>query len=567
MALGCLLVAWMGTVRAQSFPDGAGDLTVRLFSTAPVRAVRMISNGSTVRICARCSTTALPASSTMEWRSSEPGKTVLNGRTVTDVEVAGQLQIKVEDGREVSAAGRWRIAPAADGLHVLLTTPSERYVMAVLASEASPGEPAESLKALAVVVRSFALGNARRHGGKGLCDSTHCQAARFRSPSPAVAEAVRATAGETIWFGSHRVAGYFSQNCGGRTEDAAVVWGGGSKPWLPSHADPFCQRSPSQWHAVVSAEDVRRALEVEGPQLGRVEAVGVMQRDASGRVGRLRIAFAKGTREVRAEDFRLALGRALGWNELRSDWYTLQWERGQVVFDGKGHGHGVGLCQAGAAAMAGEGKGYREILRFYFPGSEVRVRPDDTGWHRFSADGWSLDAVGDESALRSAGGRALAKARGLWSVRETARPEVRMYPSTELFRQTTGEPGWILASTRDARIALQPLPVVLRHGSLEGLLTHEFLHSLIEQDARATAPLWFREGLVGALLEERCGKAGRWGPSQVEAGLRNPATQEDSQRAHQAACGWVRPLLAARGVESLRGWLRSGVPADVMPRQ
>ena len=39
---------------------------------------------------------------------------------------------------------------------------------------------------------------------------------------------------------------------------------------------------------------------------------------------------------------------------------------------GQGWGHGVGLCQIGAAVMGEEGYDYKEILRHYYPGSEVK---------------------------------------------------------------------------------------------------------------------------------------------------------------------------------------------------
>ena len=41
------------------------------------------------------------------------------------------------------------------------------------------------------------------------------------------------------------------------------------------------------------------------------------------------------------------------------------------VFTTHGYGHGVGLSQYGAKAMAEDGKDWREILEWYFPGCEV----------------------------------------------------------------------------------------------------------------------------------------------------------------------------------------------------
>jgi stage II sporulation protein D len=42
-----------------------------------------------------------------------------------------------------------------------------------------------------------------------------------------------------------------------------------------------------------------------------------------------------------------------------------------VEFLGAGSGHGVGLCQWGARLQAEKGRNYGQILKFYFPGSEL----------------------------------------------------------------------------------------------------------------------------------------------------------------------------------------------------
>ena len=41
-----------------------------------------------------------------------------------------------------------------------------------------------------------------------------------------------------------------------------------------------------------------------------------------------------------------------------------------ITIDGRGHGHGRGLSQLGAKVAAEQGVGYREILGFYYPGTE-----------------------------------------------------------------------------------------------------------------------------------------------------------------------------------------------------
>ena len=106
-------------------------------------------------------------------------------------------------GRSLSAAGRWTISWQRDGLRVLLTLPSENYVIAALNGEAAPDEPMASLKAMAISMRTFALENANRHQRGGLWALRQHPlpgAAPGQSP-PRGGARVRETAGETLWFG------------------------------------------------------------------------------------------------------------------------------------------------------------------------------------------------------------------------------------------------------------------------------------------------------------------------------------------------------------------------------
>lgn len=549
----------MSKAFAQSTEHEATDVTVRLYSTLTVRAVRIVPLNASMRVCAGCVASLMPAQLAV---SAISGQLMLNGRAAQELEISGRIRMMAEGGPVESGAGQWRITAATDGLHVLLTIPSERYVMAVLQSEAGANEPTESLKALAVTARSFALTNPRRHGAEVLCDSTLCQAMRMGDVPASIESAVQATAGETLWLGGERVPGYFTQSCGGMTEDAAVMWGGGHKPWLVTHADNYCLRAPSPWHTEMSVAELSDALQAEGWKLGHgIVGVHVAQRDASGRARTVLIGVGDEQMHLPAASLRFAVNRSLGWNRLRSDWYEVNVQGGRVVFDGKGYGHGVGLCQGGATEMAKEGKNYREILAFYFPSASVRVEASDSGWIQSYGSGWTLRATSDAGLLISAGNQALLRAHALFP--SDVRPTVTVYPTTELFRQATKEPGWMLGVTRGPAIALQPWNIVQQHGGGSALLLHEYLHSMVESDAGGAAPLWLREGLVEALAKER-GEVTKMNAVQMDAALQHPSTQAEDEQAHRAACGLVRSLLAKYGLETVRGWLRNGIPRGVV---
>ena len=67
----------------------------------------------------------------------------------------------------------------------------------------------------------------------------------------------------------------------------------------------------------------------------------------------------------------MIVGRALGWNVIKSSRFDVVRAGANFVFRGTGFGHGLGLCQEGAHALARRGSTYRQILGHYFPGTGI----------------------------------------------------------------------------------------------------------------------------------------------------------------------------------------------------
>ncbi|HEX8147026.1 MAG TPA: SpoIID/LytB domain-containing protein [Pyrinomonadaceae bacterium] len=273
-----------------------------------------------------------------------------------------------------------------------LRLPLEDYVFGVLAAEGSVETEAESLKALAVAARTYAVHNLRRHARDrfDLCDTTHCQRfmpVRDESARPDFYElarrAVRETAGEVLRDPSGRVAeSYFSAACGGRTADASKLWGASNAPaHLRGVSDETCAATTEGWTDVIPAARLLKALQAdERSDVGaRLEGVRVVRRD---RTGRAELVELNGQRRrlLRGWDFKIIVGRTLGWSVLKSSRFEVSRAGSAYVFRGTGFGHGLGLCQAGAHVSAARGASYRQILARYFPGAGVgELRDGDFG--------------------------------------------------------------------------------------------------------------------------------------------------------------------------------------------
>jgi stage II sporulation protein D len=129
------------------------------------------------------------------------------------------------------------------------------------------------------------------------------------------------------------------------------------------------------WTRRFTAKELGAKLrEREGTRTaGDPTGVAVTSRGASGRARTVAVATAKGSVTLTGLEIRFALGLP----ESLFNVVAGKDEDGERVFTfyGRGWGHGVGLCQTGAFGMALSGRGYREILAHYYPGTELGPAP------------------------------------------------------------------------------------------------------------------------------------------------------------------------------------------------
>ena len=425
------------------------------------------------------------------------------------------------------------------GGHVV-ELPAERYVAGVLTGESSVFRNEEALKAMAVAARTYAARMRGRHTNEGFdfCATTHCQRLDLDAVDVRVTKAAATTEGELLWFEGKPAFSVYSRDCGGRRE----VWPDLDTPYLQAARDPYC--TPVAWSWTAVPGPLMRALKASGLTVPEdLTGVAILDRTASGRAKTLALIGKNRSAPIAAGSFRFAVGRALGWNTLRSEFYEVH----GLSFRGKGQGHGVGLCQSGADAMAGAGKSYREILAFYYPGTQVSRTGAGVKWTRLAGEGVSLWTARPERDRKLLGAaeriRRELQLAGGW--------EVRVYPDVETFRNATGEPGWVAAHTSGRRIDMQA----------SASLRHEMLHGMVESRAVPGLPLWFREGLV-EWLGNPARNRDREGAAD-DTNIRQRQDRARAQRANDAARARVAALINRYGEATVMGWLERGLPAEV----
>ncbi|MBN2274319.1 MAG: SpoIID/LytB domain-containing protein [Bacteroidales bacterium] len=239
----------------------------------------------------------------------------------------------------------------------------EKYIAGTVETEGGPNAHPEFYKAQCILARTFAVKNFYRHGTEGynLCDTEHCQAYKGKSRmNPEIQAAARATKGLVLMDRyNHLVNPLYHSNCGGMTSDAARVWGK-PLPYLQPVTDPFCRNSRNAtWKAILSRSEWINYLVSKGFNKRLLQ-----QSDFTCNPAVREKYYRIGERQVELTEIRKDLG-------LKSTFFSITTEEGQVVLHGRGYGHGVGMCQEGAMEMAKKGYVYVDILHFYF--TNVRI--------------------------------------------------------------------------------------------------------------------------------------------------------------------------------------------------
>ncbi len=315
-----------------------------------------------------------------------PGKYMFAAKggviTINDKPRGGAWRLKSQDPATLLQAGTntYRgtlvVKPAAgDKVTIIDELDIDDYLKGVLPREAVVTWPDQSLRAQAVASRTYLASHLNRHSDQGfdLCSDVHCQVfGGATKEHPRTNEAVDATRGQILTYDGKPVTAYFSADCGGHTERVGAVWGLTDVPYLPSQRCDWDRSAPwFLWKNTFTNEYILASLKaknlVKGTQL---RSLSVTKKSTSRRAERMSVRTDAGLYTMSGNDFRIALNP----EKIRSTLFTsVERLKGGYVFAGKGWGHGIGMCQFGAKGLAEIGKDYREILSYYYPGTELSV--------------------------------------------------------------------------------------------------------------------------------------------------------------------------------------------------
>lgn len=247
----------------------------------------------------------------------------------------------------------------------------EAFMAGAAACEMPPDWPDAALQAQMVASRSYAQAQSQPMTvNSAQCsgwteesilklrwgDDFEAAYARLQALAAQVSDAV------LLYDGTPAAACYHAASCG-HTEASQNVW---------LTALPYLQGVDSPWDR--TAPDFEVTVEYTAPQLSDAVASltgAVPQGDAAGWLGDTVWDAAGYVQSITIAGQKLTGSEVRGALGLRSACFSMAWDGAVFTVTTRGYGHGVGMSQYGAKAMAEGGSSWREILAYYFPGTQL----------------------------------------------------------------------------------------------------------------------------------------------------------------------------------------------------
>jgi stage II sporulation protein D len=298
--------------------------------------------------------------------------------------------------------GKLEFSITDKGIKIVNIVNTEEYLYSVIAGEMMPNWPIESLKAQAVIARSYLFYKTKysEHlkDGYDICDDQHCQVyGGVGEETSNTNNAVDQTRGEILTCNGKVINALYYSSCGGHTQGSSEVFGWGDEQylkgvfdgnddnifpsssseleyWLKSKPKAYCNQEflkyPQgfRWVRIIPIEIMNEKIN-RYKKIENIKEIICIGRSSAGNVKKVII---RGELEDLIIEKENLIRRLLGLGSLRS---TLFWiethfdkKNNPIEFTvyGGGWGHGIGLCQSGAAGMAIEGYSYKEILSHYY---------------------------------------------------------------------------------------------------------------------------------------------------------------------------------------------------------
>lgn len=272
---------------------------------------------------------------------------------------------------------RVKVATIKDGEEQVEEIPWDMYFIGILAKQISPTYEKEAMKAQAVILRTKLYKELEQRDDPVFKEIFLTPAEmekkwgieHYEEYYEKYFEAVKETETKVLMYEEDYANAPFHRSSAGKTRTGKEVLEDGPYDYLIGveckedkkdkdweHVYDFeyqtVQEKCRDFLAAVEKKNVREKL--------KYEDIKIEDCDSSGYVKTMRL---RGT-VCSGEQFRKALSLASGCMELED-------YKGKLRIRTKGNGHGLGMSQFAANQMAKKGKGFEEILQYFFAGTTL----------------------------------------------------------------------------------------------------------------------------------------------------------------------------------------------------
>ena len=234
--------------------------------------------------------------------------------------------------------------------------PFEEYIVGVLAGEMPIYFDKEAFKAQAVAARSYAFKRMEynKDNDYDVVDSIMNQVY-----SDDNREVVNETSMEYFEYYGEVIDALFFSTSNGYTETASLVFNV-DLPYLKSVKSSWDEKTSSAFRNNTSM-DINSFYKKLGLSYSDSFDFKVLKRSSTNRI----VTLSINGKEFTGKSLYDKLG-------LRSLDFSLKKDGDKIIISTTGYGHGVGMSQYGALGMAQEGYGYKDILKYYYSGTEIK---------------------------------------------------------------------------------------------------------------------------------------------------------------------------------------------------
>lgn len=254
---------------------------------------------------------------------------------------------------------------------IIEKVPIEQYVVGVVSGEMPASFNYEALKAQAVASRTYVMYQMQVHKNDeyDVYDSVNSQVYlseeqlkekwkdKYIENINKVKQAILDTTGQILTYDGEVIESFFFSTSVGYTENSEDVF---------SLELPYLRSVESKWDSIspayIDQKTLKKAeffnlLSIDNSNTLDVE---IIEKTSTGRIKQIKI------------NGKILTGKQVCSKlQLRSTFFEIKEEGGNIIINTKGYGHGVGMSQYGANGMASDGFTYDEILKYYYTDVEI----------------------------------------------------------------------------------------------------------------------------------------------------------------------------------------------------